>query len=113
MAHPTTPALNTNHLIAFAQDLQLDGLLDTPLETVVNILLPILFIEVWLPLWEKERIDATVEVGVLQSQYELIGIVLDLLTLEARALRVTMMIGQTGRYLEIRRADLPLTKNCQ
>ena len=30
------------------------------------------------------------------------------LTRDAVALRVTMMMGQTGRYLEIRRADLPL-----
>lgn len=30
------------------------------------------------------------------------------LTLEARAFRVTMMMGQTGRYFAMRRAVLPL-----
>ena len=32
-------------------------------------------------------------------------------TREAVAFRVTMMIGQTGRYFEIIRAELPLCKN--
>ena len=32
-----------------------------------------------------------------------------MLTRAARALRVTMMMGQTGRYFEIRRAVFPLT----
>lgn len=31
-----------------------------------------------------------------------------MLTREAVALRVTIMMGQTGRYLEIKRADSPL-----
>jgi hypothetical protein len=34
------------------------------------------------------------------------------LTRAAMGLRVTMMIGQTGRYLERRRAVLPLRIHC-
>ena len=33
------------------------------------------------------------------------------LTRDAVALRVTIMIGQTGRYFEMRRADLPLRRS--
>lgn len=68
MTHTPTPALDTNYWVAFAEDIQLDGLRDTPLEAVVHVLLPVGFVEIGLTLWEQEWVDATVKVGVLSGQ---------------------------------------------
>jgi hypothetical protein len=68
VTHTTPPALNTDDRVAFGEDVQLDAFLDTPLEAVVHILLPVGLVEVRLALWEQEWIDAAVEVGVLRRQ---------------------------------------------
>lgn len=47
------------------QHLVLDGLRDTELEPVVDVLLPVLLVEIGLLFWEDERVHAAVEVGVL------------------------------------------------
>ena len=60
MTHTTTPPLYTDYFITFAQDVQLDGRLNAPLETVVDILLPVLLVKIRLTLWEKEGIDSAV-----------------------------------------------------
>lgn len=65
VTHTTTPALDTDHRIALSEDIELDGFCDTPLETVVDIFLPIGLVEVRFTFWEQERIDAAVEVRVL------------------------------------------------
>jgi len=52
VTHTTTPTLNTDDRVAFGEDVQLDAFLDTPLETVVDILLPVGLVEVRLALWE-------------------------------------------------------------
>lgn len=64
VAHPTTPSLNTDDAVAFVEDAQFDSFADTPLETLVNILLPIRAAEVRLWLWEVEGVDATVQMSV-------------------------------------------------
>lgn len=65
MTLPTAPSLNTDHIVAFGQDAELDGLGDSPLETSVDVLLPIVLVEVGLGLFEEERIDAAIEVRIL------------------------------------------------
>lgn len=65
MAHTTPPALNADDVVAFVEDAEADGLLDAPLETSVDVFLPYRLAEVGLLLWEHERVDAAVEVGIL------------------------------------------------
>lgn len=60
MAHSTSPALYADHVVAFVQDTQSDGFLDTPLETAIDVFLPYRLVEVWLLFWEEEGIDAAV-----------------------------------------------------
>lgn len=52
MALAATPALNTNNVVAFAQQTELDGLKNTPLQTTIDIFLPVRLVEVGLLLWE-------------------------------------------------------------
>lgn len=67
MAHATLPALDADDVVATGKDTELDGVLDTELESAVNILLPDLDGEVRLGLGEDEGIDTTVKVGVAGS----------------------------------------------
>ena len=104
-----TPALNTDNVITFVQNAQLDGLEKTPLETAVDIFLPISIGEVRLLLRVYEGVDTTVEVGILsKSSQQPPERTVGRLTRAAVELRVTMIIGQIGRYLETKRADWPL-----
>jgi hypothetical protein len=64
VAHSTTPALNTDYAVTLVENTQPDSLANTPLETLVDIFLPIRAAEVRLGLWEFERIHATVEMSV-------------------------------------------------
>lgn len=65
VALAATPALNTDDVIALADDTKLDTVRDGPLETPVNILLPALEVEVGLLLGEQERPYAAVQMGIL------------------------------------------------
>ena len=65
MAHTTLPALHADDVVALVEDTQLDGLLDAPLETTVNVFLPDGGVEVGLLFGEQEWVDASVKVGVL------------------------------------------------
>lgn len=56
----TTPALDADDVIAPAENAELDGFADPPLETAIDILLPIILAEVGLLLWEDEGIDTTI-----------------------------------------------------
>ena len=67
MTHTTTPALKTNDTVAFAEDTELDGLVDTPLQALVNILLPVGRLEIRLCLLEPEWVDTTVEMSIARS----------------------------------------------
>ena len=109
MAHSSSPALDTDHRIALVKDTELDGVHDTPLQTTVNVFLPWSGVEVRLLLGEIEWVYATIQVRILPELVECIYREFLILTREAMALRVTMMMGQTGRYLETRRAVVPLT----
>lgn len=112
MAHTATPSLNTDNGIALVDDAELETVVNGPLQTTVNILLPDLDIEVRLLLAEVERPDTAVQVRVLESTVVSVertrSSTIRELTREAVALRVTMRTGQTGRYLDRRRAVLPL-----
>lgn len=68
VAHATTPALNTDYAVAFVKNTQPDGLTDTPLETLVNVFLPVGAAEVGLRFREAEGIDAAVEVSVSRGR---------------------------------------------
>lgn len=67
MTLPAAPSLNTDDIVAFAQDAELDGLGDPPFETSVDVFLPIVFVEIGLHLFEEERIDSAIEVRVLRD----------------------------------------------
>ena len=112
VAHTATPSLNTDDRVALVDDAELETVVDTPLEAAVDVLLPDLDVEVGLALGEVERPDTTVKVRVLSMSVVSCGLSelrrTTALTREAVALRVTMMMGQTGRYLDRRRAVLPL-----
>jgi hypothetical protein len=64
----TAPALDTNDRLTLLENTQLDGLADTPLETTVNILLPVGATEVRLRLGKVERIHATIEVRIARGR---------------------------------------------
>ena len=65
MAHTAFPSLNTDHIVALREDTEGFGFGDTPLETLVDVFLPIYFGEVRLGFGKEERVDAAVEVRVL------------------------------------------------
>lgn len=116
MSHATAPALDTDDVVALVDEAELESMRNTPLEAAVNILLPDLDIEVGLLLREGEGPNTTIQMGVLDCTVSDAHLSNDddeiKLTRAAMGLRVTMMIGQTGRYLERRRAVLPLRIYC-
>jgi hypothetical protein len=65
VALAATPALNANHSITCFENVELDGIQNTPLETLVNILLPWDFPKVWLLLREDEWVDTAIKMRVL------------------------------------------------
>jgi len=62
MTLATSPPLDANDHFALSQDTKVDGLLDTPLEATVDILLPVSFFEIGLLPGEEERVDTAVQV---------------------------------------------------
>ena len=58
---PTAPALYTDNHFSFTENAQINGPLDTPLESAVDIFLPIRFFKVWFVLWEQEWVYAAVQ----------------------------------------------------
>lgn len=64
MAQSTSPSLNANDCVALLEHVQADGVLDAPLEAVVDVLLPWSGLEVGLLHVVVEGVDAAVEVGV-------------------------------------------------
>lgn len=64
VSHTSTPSLHTDDALALLEDSQADGVLNSPLETVVDILLPRRGVEVGLLLVVVEGVDAAVQVGV-------------------------------------------------
>lgn len=57
----------------------------------------------------QEWIDATIQMGILERDVSDVKMASeDQITRDAVALRVTMMMGHTGRYFETKRADSPL-----
>lgn len=63
----TSPSLYADDHLALFQDAEVDGLLDTPLQATIDILLPVGFTEVGLLLGKKEWIDTAVQVRILPS----------------------------------------------
>lgn len=56
----TSPPLDTDDHFAFFENVEVNGLLDTPLEAAIDILLPVGFIKVGLLLGEEKRVDTAV-----------------------------------------------------
>lgn len=67
MALATTPTLNADHILALGQNTQFDCLGDSPLETTIDVFLPIRLVEVGLLLREEEGVDSTIEMRILPS----------------------------------------------
>ncbi len=68
MSLTTSPALNADNTVAFAQDTKFDGLRDTPFQTLVNIKLPVDTAEVGLGLREMEWVHSAIQVGVARGR---------------------------------------------
>jgi hypothetical protein len=65
VAHATSPTLHTDYSVTTGEDTELDGVHNTPRETLVNIFLPWSLVEVGLLFVEEERIHSTIEMRVL------------------------------------------------
>lgn len=63
VAHTTLPALDDDDGVALSQSAKLDSVSDSPLDTLVNIFLPVDSLKVGLLLRIQERINATVQVA--------------------------------------------------
>ena len=95
VALTSTPALNTDHTVALVENTKLDGLADTPLKTLVYVLLPVGTAEVRLGLGEAKRVNAPVEMSVSRSS----------------CIPGDHDDRQTGRYFDRMRAEWPLVKS--
>jgi len=67
VALPAPPSLNTNNHVILAQHAQIDRALDPPLQTPIDVFLPINAFVIGFLLWEEERVDAPVKVGVTRG----------------------------------------------
>lgn len=65
VAHSSAPALDADNRVTGSNDLELETLVDAPLQTTIDVFLPDLDVEVWFLFGEIEWVDAAVEVGVL------------------------------------------------
>ena len=63
VTHTALPALDNDDGVAGGQDVKLKSVVDSPLDTAVNILLPVDLSKVGLLLREQEGVDATVQMG--------------------------------------------------
>lgn len=70
MAHSASPTLDTDNRIALVEDAESDGVGDAPLEAAIDVFLPRRLVEIWLFFVEEERVDAAVEVGVLEERQQ-------------------------------------------
>lgn len=64
VTHTTAPSLNTDNAGTLLDYTKLDTVVDTPLQTTVDIFLPDLDIEVGLIFGEVEGVDTAVQVGI-------------------------------------------------
>jgi hypothetical protein len=67
VSHATTPALDTDDVVALVNEAELESVGNTPLEAAVNIFLPDLDVEIGLLLREGEGPDTTIQMGVLDN----------------------------------------------
>jgi hypothetical protein len=67
VTHTASPSLHAHDLLALGEDTKINGVLDTPLETAVDVLLPWRRLEVRLLFREQEWVDTTVKVGILRT----------------------------------------------
>lgn len=63
VTHTTLPALDNDDGVAGGQDVKLESVVDSPLDSAINILLPVDLSEVGLLLGEQEGVDTTVQMG--------------------------------------------------
>lgn len=64
VAHTTAPSLNTDDAGTLLDNTKLDTVVDTPLQTTVDVYLPDLDVEVRLALGEVEGVDTAVQVRI-------------------------------------------------
>ena len=63
VTHTTLPALNNDNSLTFLENVEGNGVAESPLDTAINILLPVDLAKVGLGLGEKEGVDTTVKMG--------------------------------------------------
>ena len=69
MTHPTSPTLNADDHVAFAEDAQGDGLGNSPFETIIDVVLPIRRVEIRLLLREQKGIYTAIEMRILETVF--------------------------------------------
>ena len=67
VAHAAAPALDTDNTVTFGEDAEFHGLLDAPLQSLVDILLPVDAAEVGFRFREAEWVHTAVEVCISGS----------------------------------------------
>ncbi len=112
MTPSAAPTLHGDDLIPLVEYPKADRFSNTPLQAKIHVLLPVRLVKVRLPSRVQEWINATIEMRILKQEVSKDSISMrDLaFTRDAVALRVTMMMGHTGRYFETKRADSPLSQ---
>jgi hypothetical protein len=62
VSESSPPSLDGDDSVTLLEKAEVNGILHTPTETLVNVLLPRDSVEVWLLLWEEDWVDAAIEV---------------------------------------------------
>lgn len=68
VTHTALPALNNDNGLALVENVEGNGVAETPLDATINILLPVDLAKVGLGLGEKEGVDTTVKMGEPRSR---------------------------------------------
>lgn len=63
-SEPYLPALHNDNGLTLAEDAEVDGVGETPLDATINVLLPVDLAKVGLGLGEEEWVDATIKMGI-------------------------------------------------
>lgn len=111
MAETTTPALHSDNSVALLENVQFKSVINTPLQPLVDILLPDHLIKIRLGLRIMEGIDTTVEMRE-SSRGSIPGYLITVSMFQCQeSLFPTMMIGQLGLYFANSLAVKPLKRS--
>ena len=68
MAHAAAPPLHADDGIAALEHTEVNAVANAPFQAPINVFLPWLLAEVWLWFAKEERVDATIEMGILEKR---------------------------------------------